>query len=107
MLVATLLSVQSSLSFNKLLVQLDLFEPQHAPYLIWRQILVHQERDLLQGQAHIFHGQYTVQPGELAGRIVAIARKLINPCRFEQSKFIVIAQSFDRYLTQSKKSLLS
>ncbi len=59
---------QSRLSLRELPVQLDLLEPEHAPYLVRTRLLVQQESDLFQGQAHIFHRQDAVQARELGRR---------------------------------------
>jgi hypothetical protein len=91
---------QSRLLFLHPLPNLGLLQPQHTADLFRRQVVFEQLVDLIQRKPQILQGQDAVEPGQLAGRVVAVTGKVVYLRRLEQTDLVVVAQCLYCYLAE-------
>jgi hypothetical protein len=88
------------LSVDKLLADLCVTQTEHSTHLLRGQPLIQHHPDLFQLEAEPLQRQDPVQPGQLAGRVIAVAGGPIHLDRFQEAKLIVVAQGRNRNLHQ-------
>jgi hypothetical protein len=73
-------------------LQFGLAQPQHAAQLLGADLLVQHRPDLVQAEAEILQRDDAVEPGQLAGRVEAVAAGRVDPRRAEQPGRVVVPQ---------------
>ncbi len=77
---------------------LRLTEPQHAPQLVERDLVVDDLADLGQREPEIAQGEDPVQPLELVGPVPAIAGLRVDLRRRQEAEVVVVVQRPHRHL---------
>src|SRR5207248_6664078 len=85
-------SAQALLLLADGLLDLGSADPQHAPELFDRRVLLENVANLLQGEAQFAQGHYPVEPAQLAGSVKPVSVGRVDLVRREQADLVVVAQ---------------
>jgi len=75
-------------------------QAQHRPHVLHGRVLGELLPDLLEREADVAEGDDPMQAAQLAGRVVAVPRRRIDPVRAEQGELVVVAKHARRHLAE-------